>query len=263
MANLDPVIADSLIMPGVKHGFFGRQGGVSSGIYASLNAGKGSSDVAAHVRQNRARIAARMSVADEHLLGVYQIHSPTAVYVDDPHKEQPPHADALVTATPGLALSIVTADCAPILLVDHQAGLIGAAHAGWRGALDGITDAVIDLMIAKGAHGPHIRAAIGPCIAQLNYQVGPEFAAKFIANDPANARFFAPGTADRQYFDLKGYCARRLTTRGLHAVQTLPHDTYAQENDFFSYRRATHRGESDYGRNISVIVLQENAAPPH
>jgi YfiH family protein len=237
----------------VKHGFFGRQGGVSRGIYASLNVGTGSGDDPEAVRENRRRIAAAFDIESVHLVGAHQVHSPNAVFIDAPWTGDRPHADALVTTTPGLALSILTADCAPVLLADKGAGVIGAAHAGWKGAIGGVLEATVAVMRERGARD--ISAAIGPCIHQASYEVGPEFEARFLEADTDNARFFAPGKGDRNHFDLPGYCASRLEGLGVERVDELPLDTCALEERFHSNRRAVLQNLSDYGRNCSAIAL--------
>jgi hypothetical protein len=241
-------------LAGVRHGFFDREGGVSGGIYASLNAGTGSRDDPDHVSENRRRIAAAFGLERERLVGVHQVHSPTAVFIDAPWTGDRPHADALVTTTPGLALSILTADCAPILFADAEAGVIGAAHAGWKGALGGVIESTVRLMEQHGAR--RIAAAIGPCIHKASYEVGPEFMAAFLAVDAAFERFFAPGAGDRQHFDLPGFCASRLAAAGVAQVETLPFDTYAESTRLHSHRRSVHEKAGDYGRNCSVIVLE-------
>jgi len=243
------------VLTGVRHGFFGRAGGVSTGIYASLNAGPGSRDDAEAVRENRRRIAAAFGVDADRLVGVHQVHSPRVVVADAPWPGDRPEADALVTATPGLVLSILTADCAPVLFADAEAGVIGAAHAGWKGALGGVLANTIDAMCAKGAARARISAAIGPCIAQASYEVGPEFEARFRDADDANGAFFVAGEGDRRRFDLPGYCAARLDAAGLTHVTRLDLDTYARPEDFFSHRRSVHAGEGDYGRDCSAIAL--------
>jgi YfiH family protein len=234
----------------VRHGFFGREGGVSSGIYATLNAGTGSHDDADAVRENRARIAAAFGAA--HLVGVHQVHSPDAVFVTGPWPGERPHADALVTATPGLVLTVLTADCAPVLFADMEARVIGAAHAGWKGAIGGVLEATVALMRQHGARA--VQAAIGPTIAQASYEVGPEFEIQFRAADPAHARFFAPGASGKAHFDLPSFCASRLDALGV-ATETLPHDTYADPARWHSARRASHAGAPDYGRNCAAIAL--------
>lgn len=240
---------------GVRHGFFGRQGGVSTGIYASLNAGTGSNDDPGHARENRTRIARAFGAPLEHLLGVHQVHSPTAVLVDAPWSGERPHADALVTTTPGLILSVLSADCTPVLLADELNGVIGAAHAGWKGALGGVLENTIELMQEQGAEPMHIAAAIGPCIHQASYEVGPEFEARFTQEDPAFARFFSPGAGDRRHFDLPGFCASKLEMLGLGNIETLDLDTCAEADALFSHRRSVLRKEGDYGRNCSAISL--------
>ncbi len=243
------------MLAGVKHGFFGREGGVSTGIYASLNAGTGSNDDPANVLENRRRIAAALSIERDHLTGVHQVHSPTAVFIDAPWEGERPRADALVTATPRLAISIRSADCTPILFADREAGVIGAAHAGWRGALGGVIANTVALMEKHGAERARIAAAIGPCIHPSSYEVGPEFEAEFVAADPAFAKFFVPGAGDRFHFDLPGFCASRLEAAGVRQVETLPLDTYAESKRLHSHRRSVHEKAGDYGRNCSVIML--------
>ena len=222
------------------HGFFGRAGGVSNGIFASLNCGPGSGDERGDVTENRRRVSETLGGK---LLTLYQIHSAEAVVVAEPW-EQGPQADAFVTNVPGLALGILTADCAPVLFEDSEAKVIGAAHAGWKGAAGGVTDSAIAAMERLGAKRSRIAAAIGPCISQANYETGPEFRERF------DARFFSG-----RHFDLESYVAERLESAGIGRVARVSACTYAREADFFSYRRATHRGEKDYGRQISAIVL--------
>jgi YfiH family protein len=243
------------VLAGVRHGFFGREGGVSSGIYASLNAGTGSNDDPANVLENRRRIASEFGIDRDHLTGVHQIHSPTAVFIDAPWEGERPRADALVTTTPNLAISILTADCTPILFADREAKVIGAAHAGWRGALGGVIENTLSLMEEHGAQRARIAAAIGPTIHQNSYEVGPEFEAEFTAVDPDFARFFVPGSDDRFHFDLPGFCASRLTAAGITQIETLPLDTYAESTRLHSHRRSVHEKAGDYGRNCSVIML--------
>ncbi len=243
------------VLAGVKHGFFGREGGVSSGIYASLNAGTGSNDDPANVLENRRRIAEAFGIERDHLVGVHQVHSPTAVFIDAPWPGERPRADALVTTAPNLAISILTADCTPILFADTEAAVIGAAHAGWRGAIGGVIEATVSLMEEHGAKRERIAAAIGPCIHQNSYEVGPEFEAEFLAADPAFTRFFAPGSGDRFHFDLPGFCASRLEAAGVRNIETLPLDTYAESTHLHSHRRSVHEKAGDYGRNCSVIML--------
>ena len=243
----------SAALAGVRHAFFGRQGGVSRGIYASLNAGTGSNDDPEAVKENRRRVASAFNVEPTHLVGVHQVHSPHAVFIDTPWSGERAHADALVTTTPGLALSILTADCAPVLLADQQAGVIGAAHAGWKGAIGGVLEATVALMRDRGAR--NIVAAIGPCIHQTSYEVGPEFEARFLDGDGANARFFAPGKGDRRHFDLPGFCASRLEGAGIEHIDILTLDTCALEDRFHSNRRAVLQKLGDYGRNCAAIAL--------
>ncbi|MDV3256544.1 MAG: peptidoglycan editing factor PgeF [Sphingomonas sp.] len=244
----------------VPHGFFGRAGGVSKGEVGGLNCGLGSADDARHVAANR-RLAADAIIAGAPLASVYQVHSATAVVVRAalPDGERP-RADALVTDRPGLLLGIVTADCAPVLLADVEAGVIGAAHAGWRGAIGGVTDQAIAAMIGLGARIEHIVAAVGPCIARASYEVDHGFAEKIIGEDPENERFFGEGPGGRPHFDLEAYVVTRLAAAGVRRVEALGLDTYAQADRYYSYRRATHRGEADYGRQISLIGLGGPAA---
>lgn len=240
-------------MSPIAHGFFGRTGGVSRGLYASLNCGLGSGDDAASVAENRRR--ARVALGASALNTLYQVHSPTAVSVAAPWKAGP-QADAMVTKTRGIALGILSADCAPVLFADVEAQVIGAAHAGWKGALSGVIEATVAAMEGLGARRARIAAAIGPCIAQANYEVGEEFRARFVAADTDNARFFAAGTRTGHHqFDLEDFVAQRLVHAGMANVERLSTCTYAREAEFFSFRRATHRGEKDYGRELSAIVL--------
>jgi polyphenol oxidase len=242
---------------GIRHAFFTRDGGVSPGIYASLNAGVGSNDVPENVTANRDRMATSLGVAPERFLTCYQIHSPDVVVADAPWSAQArPRADAIVTNTPGLAIGVSTADCGPVLFADPDARIVGAAHAGWRGALAGVTDATIAAMERLGAARERIVAAIGPMIRQPNYEVGTELLDRFVTADPANRRFFVPAARDGHFmFDLAGYVAARLGEAGIGAVDDLARCTYADPDRFYSYRRMTHRGETDYGRHINAIVL--------
>jgi len=244
-------------LAGIGHGFFTRAGGVSTGCYESLNAGIGSNDEPAHVAENRARMAAAVGVAPERLISAYQIHSPAVVTVEAPWDASArPRADAIVTRAARLAIAVSTADCGPILFADAQACVIGAAHAGWRGALSGVAEATIAAMERCGAERSRIVAALGPMIRQPNYEVGPEFVARFEADDPANARFFRPSPRpDHGLFDLPGYIAARLAAAGIGAIEDLGPCTYGDETRFFSYRRSVHRREPDYGRHISAIAL--------
>jgi len=243
---------------GVAHGFFTRRRGVSEGLYASLNCGPGSDDGREAVMQNRRR-ALQMLARDNsaHLVTVYQIHSAAAVSVQTPWQiGEAPRADAMATGTPGIALGILTADCAPVLMADADAQVIGAAHAGWRGALSGVIDAAVHAMEQLGARRTRIVAAIGPCISQDNYEVGTEFRSAFLEQDESNARFFSAGLDPAHWnFDLKAYVEQRLRKTGIESVRSMPHCTYASEQEFFSFRRATHRGEKDYGRQLSAVML--------
>lgn len=238
----------------LRHGFFTRRGGASSGVFQGLNCGPGSSDQAEIVAINRARVAQAMQTEPDHLITVHQVHSADVVHVTGPITDKP-RADGIVTATPGLALAILTADCQPVLFADYDAGVIGAAHAGWRGALDGVLEATLDAMEGLGADRAAISAVIGPSISQSAYEVGPDFLADFLADDPDNARFFAQGSGDRMMFDLPGYGLHRLRTAGVGHAEWTRHCTYADPARFFSYRRTTHAGEADYGRLISSIRL--------
>ncbi|HMA71689.1 MAG TPA: peptidoglycan editing factor PgeF [Xanthobacteraceae bacterium] len=250
-------------LTGIRHAFFTRAGGVSGGVYASLNAGVGSNDAPHNVAENRARMAGAMGVPPERLLTCYQIHSPEAVVAVAPWRaETRPRADAIVTAVTGLAIGISTADCGPVLFADAQARVIGAAHAGWRGALAGVTDATIAAMERLGAAPERIVAALGPMIRQPNYETGTDVRDRFVAADPANARFFRPAArAGHFMFDLAGYVVARLAAAGIGTIEDVEACTYAEAERFFSYRRMTHRGEADYGRHINAIVLEESGSP--
>jgi len=245
------------ILSGIRHAFFTRQGGVSSGMYATLNGGIGSHDEPHNVAQNRARMAAALGVDAGRLLTAYQIHSPDVVIVDRPWAtRERPRADALVTKCHGLAIAVTTADCGPVLLADGVARVIAVAHAGWRGAAGGVIEATISAMERCGANRKHIVAALGPMIRQENYEVGPEFIAALQVQSSANACFFAPATrAGHALFDLPGYIRARLAAAGLEQIEDLACCTYSDATRFFSYRRATHRGESDYGRHVNAIAL--------
>jgi YfiH family protein len=251
---------DALAQPGVRHAFFTREGGVSEGLYASLNCGFGSGDDAAKVAENRARALAMAGMPADSLLTAYQVHSPDVVTVTEPwRREDAPKADGMVTDRVGVTLGILTADCTPVLFADAKAGVIGAAHAGWRGAITGVLEATVEAMEKLGAARHKIAAGIGPCIAQRSYEVGPEFPAPFLAQDPENAAFFRPSARERHHmFDLPGYVARRLKLLGLGWVDRLGNDTCAEADRFFSYRRATLKGEKDYGRDLSAICLLED-----
>lgn len=256
-------------LSGLSHGFFGRRGGVSggiydslhgggrwgdekTGIYSSLNAGEGSGDAPRNIAENRARIGA--AIGAKWLLSCYQVHSPDVVRVTGPWSERP-EADAMVTDRPGLGLCILSADCTPVLFADPEAGVIGAAHAGWKGALKGVLLRALDAMEGLGAQRARIRAAIGPTIQQASYEVGPELREAFLAEDPASEDLFHPGAGDRLHFDLPGFCARQLATAGTGSVFNLGHDTCGLEEIYFSNRRRNLRGEADYGRNASAIVI--------
>ena len=245
--------ADALA--GVAHGFLGRRGGVSTGEIAGLNVGLGAGDDDGAVVENRKR-AVETVLPGARLVTVYQVHSPDCVTVDDPWPETDrPHADAMVTDRPGIVLGIVTADCAPVLFADDAAGVIGAAHAGWRGALGGVTDRTIAAMEALGARRSRIAAAIGPCIARQSYEVDAAFRDRFCEQDGPSDAFFAAGREGHWQFDLEAYVAQRLETAGIGAVSRLGQDTYAQAERFFSFRRATHRSEANYGRQFSLIGI--------
>jgi YfiH family protein len=241
----------------VRHGFFTREGGLSKGLFASLNCGFGSGDDKSTVARNRALAGGCLRVQASHLLTVWQFHSSDVIFADAPWDTlSPPRGDAIVTATPGLAVGVLTADCAPILLADHEAGVIAAAHAGWKGALSGVSDATVAAMEKIGARRARITAVIGPTISQQNYEVGPDFSRAFIEQDVANAAFFAPSARGNHHmFDLPRYLERRMTLAGVGRVANLDLCTYADEHSFFSYRRATHRHERNYGRQIAAIVL--------
>lgn len=250
-ATLEILTSDALP---VRHGFFTRKGGASSGIFAGLNCGTGSSDLAEIVAINRARVAKAMGVAPDHLVTVNQVHSAEAVPVATPLADRP-RADAMVTATPGLALAILTADCQPVLFADHRAGVIGAAHAGWRGTFDGVLEATLLAMERLGARRADVTAVIGPAISQAAYEVGPEFFETFTDDDRANTRFFAQGAGDRMLFDLPAFGLHRLRSAGVGRAEWTGHCTYRDPERFYSFRRTTHAGEADYGRLISAIRL--------
>lgn len=243
---------------GIRHAFFTREGGVSAGLYSSLNCGFGSGDAAEKVAENRARAMAALDLVPDRLVTCHQVHSPDVVTVAAPwRREDNPRADALVTNRRGIALGILTADCVPVLFADADAGVIGAAHAGWKGALGGVVAATVAAMARLGAAPGRMRAAIGPCIAQRSYEVGPEFPARFLAEDADNGDFFAPARrAGHFMFDIAGYVERRLIAAGIGAIQRAPCDTVAEETRFFSYRRACLKGEKDFGNGLSAIVLE-------
>ena len=248
-------IVRSGLLEETPHGFFGRKGGVSKGAVAGLNCGLGSGDNPEAVETNR-RLAADAILSGAPLASVYQIHSPTAVIVTDATaRDERPKADALVTDRKGLLLGIVTADCAPVLLADVEAGVVGAAHAGWRGATAGVTDQAIAAMISLGAKVERIAAAVGPSIAKANYEVDHGFAERLLAEDPDNNRFLSDGPAGNPHFDLEAYIVARLAAAGIRRIEALGLDTYQLEDRYYSYRRATHRIEPTYGRQISLIGL--------
>lgn len=239
----------------VAHGFLGRRGGVSTGETAGLNVGLGSGDDPTLIAENRARAVAAV-MPGARLATVFQIHSARVVRAETPWPDDNrPHADALVTDRPGLLLGILTADCAPVLLADAGAGVVGAAHAGWRGALDGVTDATVGAMETLGARRERIVAAVGPCIARASYEVDRAFYERFLAADEGNERFFVDGPQGKPHFDLAAYVAARLAAAGIGRVEAMAMDTYADPERFYSYRRATHRGEASYGRQISLIGI--------
>ncbi len=248
------ILTSDLLSP-VRHGFFSRRGGASSGIFSGLNCGLGSSDQTEAVDLNRKRVAEAMEVDPVEMVGVHQVHSPNVVTVDAPLNGERPKADALVTNVPGLALTILTADCQPVLFSDPDAKVIGAAHAGWRGALDGVLEATLDTMESLGAKRENISAVIGPTISQAAYEVGPEFLDDFMAESPENARFFANGQGDRLQFDLPAFGLHRLRQANVGNAEWTRHCTYSDADRFYSYRRATHANEADYGRLISAIRL--------
>jgi len=253
-----PIEADCLLdCSGIRHGFFTRDGGVSRGLYQSLNCGLGSHDETAAVLENRARVARHLGAALDEVVTLYQVHSATALVVDKPiPRDGLPKADAVVTKTPGLAIGALAADCTPVLLADPEARVVAAAHAGWRGAVGGVVEAAIEAMISIGAARQRIVAAVGPCINQAAYEVGPDFEAQLLALDPANSRYFKWAEAEaRPHFDLPAYVAGRLAGARIATVEIAAPCTYANESKFFSYRRSQHRSETDYGRQISAILL--------
>ena len=243
-------------LEGIAHGFLGRRGGVSEGVCAGLNVGWGSTDDRAAIAENRRRAVAAVAPGAA-LVTVHQIHSPEVVPIDAPWPDDNrPRADAMVTDRPGLALGILTADCAPVLLADREAGVIGAAHAGWKGAFGGVVEATVAAMERLGADRNRIAAAVGPCIARKSYEVDDNFFRRFAEAEPENDRFFAAGTRpDHHQFDLEAFVLSRLAAAGLGRIEALGEDTYSQPDGFFSFRRATHRGEADYGRQVSLIAL--------
>lgn len=243
-------------LDGVAHGFFGRQGGVSTGELASLNCGLGSNDDPALIAENRRRVT-EAALPGAALTGLYQVHGNSCIIVDeDSDLAARPEADALATRTPGILLGILTADCVPVLFADAEAGVVGAAHAGWKGALAGVTDATIAAMESLGASRASIAVAIGPCIARASYEVDNDFAQRFTADDPANERFFAAGRPGHAMFDIAAYVAARVAAAGVKRIAIGGQDTYALPQDYFSYRRACHKNENSYGRQLSVIGLR-------
>ena len=242
---------------GIRHGFFTREGGVSEGIYASLNVGLGSRDDQASVVENRKRVAAQLGVDADRLITPYQIHSSTALTVDAPWAEgERPKGDAVVTATPGLAIGVATADCGPVLLADPQAGVVGATHAGWRGAFGGVLEATLEAMEALGADCGRVIAVVGPTISQRSYEVGPDFIERFLDENLDNRTYFEPAASPgHAMFDLPRYIEERLTVAGVGTATRLDHCTYRDPRRFFSYRRAQHHNEPDYGRLISAISI--------
>lgn len=253
--SLAPEQSSLLTQYGFTHGFFTREGGVSKGLYTGLNCGIGSSDNVQDVLENRRLVQEFLGA--KALLSLSQIHSADVITVTHPWEiEARPSGDALVTNLQGIALGILTADCVPVLFADMQAGVIGAAHAGWKGAVAGVVEATIAAMEALGAHRECIITAIGPCIAQASYEVSTDFLQPFIALSEENQQFFIPASEGKYYFDVRGYVAQRLRHAGIKQVDILPHDTYALEDKFYSYRRSCHRKEVDYGRQLSAIVLR-------
>jgi YfiH family protein len=242
----------------LKHGFFTRLGGVSSGVYKGLNCGYGSGDDNSNIDQNRAIAMAKLGISSENLNTIYQVHSANVVVAQAAWSlDDRPKADAIVTNRPGLAIGIVTADCTPVLFADPKTGVIGAAHAGWKGALSGVLSKTVDQMEQLGADRNQIVAAVGPCIHQGSYEVGPEFVDKFLTKDAQNSQFFIPSSQNNHHlFDLPGFIFNKLSVLGLSVVQSVSEDTYADETKFYSYRRATHAKEADYGRCLSAIILK-------
>lgn len=249
------LLTDACAGSAIRHGFFTRAGGVSGGLYRGLNVGLGSDDDRTDILENRNRVCRTFSAAPDRLATPHQVHSPDVWTVDRSFDGSRPKADAVVSATPGIVLGVLTADCGPVLLADPAAGVIGAAHAGWSGALSGVMENTIDRMVELGAERERITAGLGPSISAANYEVGPEFVARFIAHDPMNKDHFSPSEkAGHSLFDLQSYILKRLAGAGICA-QVTGHCTYAEEEKFFSYRRATHRNEPDYGRQISAISI--------
>ncbi|HEX8448971.1 MAG TPA: peptidoglycan editing factor PgeF [Allosphingosinicella sp.] len=253
----DPVEAlESRALRGVPHAFLGRRGGVSSGVCAGLNVGLGSSDDRASVLENRRRAVAAVAPRAQ-LATLHQVHSADSIYVAAPYPDEArPKADAMVADRPGIVLGILTADCAPVLLADREAGVVAAAHAGWKGALGGVVESTVAEMERRGAERGRIAAAVGPCIARKSYEVDESFLRRFVDSDPEHERFFGLGREGHYQFDLEGFVLSRLAAAGIERIEALGEDTYSQPDRFFSYRRSTHRGEADYGRQISLIALE-------
>jgi YfiH family protein len=254
--EIDPLEAlPSGALEGVPHGFLGRRGGVSRGVCAGLNVGLGSLDDREAILENRRRAVAAVAPGAE-LVTLHQVHSADAIHVASPYADDArPKADAMVADRPGLVLGILTADCAPVLLADREAGVIAAAHAGWKGALGGVVEATVAEMERRGASRDRIAAAVGPCIARRSYEVDDNFLRRFVEADAGHERFFGLGREGHHQFDLEGFVLARLAASGLRRIEALGEDTYSQPDRFFSYRRATHKGEADYGRQVSLIAL--------
>ncbi len=248
-----------LLHPSIAHGFFTRKGGVSEGIYGSLNCGWGSSDAKTNVRENRKRVAETLGTIEAHLCSLYQVHGSKVITVTDAwSQENKPQADAMVTTLPGLALGILTADCAPVLFADKTKNIIGAAHAGWKGAVAGVLGETVAAMQALGAQVKNITATIGPCIAQPSYEVSGAFYDMFLQASPTHGVYFIPAVRPGHFlFDLRAYVKDRLKDAGLAAINILENDTYLEEDAFFSFRRTTHRAEPDYGRHITAIMIKK------
>lgn len=251
---MTPPFVTAASLADIPHGFFGRQGGVSGGDLASLNCGLGSDDDPARIQENRRRAADALRPGAT-LAGLYQVHGRRCITVDQSNAAQRPEADAMVTAVPGILLGILTADCVPVLFADRQARVVGAAHAGWKGALAGVTDATVDAMVDLGADRSQISAAIGPCIGRASYEVDEQFVARFLDDDPANEHYFAASSPGHAMFDIAAYVAARLANVGVRQIVITGVDTYTRDAEYFSYRRACHRGEPGYGRQISLIAL--------
>ena len=259
MSKITPIKSQSLgALAGINHGFFTRQGGVSKGIYAGLNAGLGSGDQRAHVEENRRRMTEVLGVGEDQLASPYQIHSPDVIFAERAWTDDRPKADGVVTTKRGLALAIVTADCGPVLFADAEAGIVGACHAGWKGALGGVLENTVASMVELGANPATITAILGPTISQTNYQVGPGFQDPFLDISSNNSKYFSGSDKpDHHQFDLTGYIVDRLARTGVRAG-AVHRCTYAEEDNFYSYRRTTHRNEPDYGRQLSAIVLNDS-----